>query len=755
MLLTLVFLVLLHVVSSETCGGPASIVHSIGSRCNCIDTAVCKGTNCSRRLSFNDPPHERDRFALVSGWIMSKCSDCRCITSSNLSISSPIEVDRVSQQGTMQRSVDSQPSDILQKLASVQYHLAQLNEKFEETKKALSLCQKEKEDAVMVGLELLYTNPNVPNTRTVAKKLCTQAPAVLDRMHGMTEKKLHAVLGAFKQKSDAQLSNRAVQLSGTVLAAAAGGSNDKMSSDSKPECSYSMRATNFPLCWRDARGYQPPVYLRNDTEIFTDFNPFVSDDVMQTVIKQSIRHRGRTTDHRLKTSMLRLRDTTNRKFTVVAFGGSATAHGQYTGMLANWIGTTFPMKDIQVINAGLGGCGASIPRFCMYKLAPELNDADLILTEFSINPTSEEDIERLYHLLHSLPRSPPIIAIDFFNGHTDPRAIVESWTGRETGAPTLSSKRLRYADGPARQAIAGNITVISATSAVASLWADTRDKRFEHWSNRTVGPFHNGAGGFIDTDGYHPSRICHLWMAHFIIEYIAAALLDIGPDESPVASTETKLLDAGHYSMQALKQSSVCNSNFIIKNSPLVVHRVSGNVSGATHQTCWQQSRGKMLPLLANPYKLPQSKISALGIEVPKPSAIPPGCNPDWQVSMDRKSIKKMFFSSGAGPSAIDSWIEFKFTPSSDCDLHLGYLLSDKHLLGSADVHVDGVNMTRIIVEVDSTFATTQEIVRIPITLHAGIPSIVRVVIANAQPRSPKKKELKEGYRFIVTGVYC
>ena len=431
----------------------------------------------------------------------------------------------------------------------------------------------------------------------------------------------------------------------------------------------------------------------------------VNRSVLAKAVGLSARHHGAATERRLQASLDRLRDPAEPVFMIVVLGGSASTHGAYPDRLRAWLSATFPCKRINLVNAAIGATGGDIPSFCLKQMVQDIDLADLVLTEFSLNPTSAGHARRLYERVSNLPRSPPIIAIDFANGHADPRAAAANWGNQEA----------------VTQAIADNLTVISTTSAAAPFWVDKRDAGADTvpWADRIVGGFHNGDGGYVDGDGYHPSQTCHLWLAHFVIEYIAAAL--IAPTV-PRGHRDDVAGDA-----RTSGSTGLCLTQFVMRNAPLIARRVSEMVDGPwVNGTVHVESRAQGL-----------------------------GGSGDWHAAADAKNGDKRYLSTGASKSAIGSWIEFEEAPAVDCTPHLGYLLSDKHELGSADVSIDGTNLTRVVVAADEVPFTIQGVKKLPIVLRAGRRYLLRVTVADSPPRVPKDKQYRPGYRFAVTGLYC
>ena len=168
--------------------------------------------------------------------------------------------------------------------------------------------------------------------------------------------------------------------------------------------------------------------------------------------------------------------------------------------------------------------------------------------------------------------------------------------------------------------------------------------------------------------------------------------------------------------------TGLCLTQFVMRNVPLIARRGSETFNGTLHVE--RRVEG----------------LDGLG---------------DWRATADAKNGDKRYLSTGSSRSAVGSWIEFEEIPAMDCAPHLGYLLSDKHELGSADVSIDGTNLTRVVVAADEVPFTIQALKKLPIILRAGRRYLFRVTVADSPPRVPKDKQYRPGYRFAVAGLYC
>ena len=234
-----------------------------------------------------------------------------------------------------------------------------------------------------------------------------------------------------------------------------------------------------------------------------------------TIASEAVYSRGIVTETRLRESIGRLqlgcddngtREVPRPTFTVLALGGSITADGSYTTLLARWLETTLPTVNVVVLNRAVGATGADVPSFCVFG-SPGVDAVDLIVAEFAVNPSTMESLNRLHRRALALPRQPAVVSIELFLAIHNP---VDLAANMAKAAVDEQEKRRQFPTiAAAEQAGA---TIISMAAALKGQWGRVM----------TITP-----KDMIDVDGNHPSAMGHLWIFHALSHYLAGVIAGV------------------------------------------------------------------------------------------------------------------------------------------------------------------------------------------------------------------------------------
>eukprot|EP00040_Diaphanoeca_grandis_P025932 m.144421 g.144421 ORF g.144421 m.144421 type:complete len:445 (-) comp30370_c0_seq1:61-1395(-) len=243
-----------------------------------------------------------------------------------------------------------------------------------------------------------------------------------------------------------------------------------------------------------------------------------------------------------------------------------------------------------------------------------------------------------------------------------------------------------------RVAEAMNITVLSAAYFMAPLW-DT-DSNFTNFTDVNFTDANFTKEQLFLGDNYHPNEKLHTWIAYIITSY---------------------------FSTTAVLTSLPGNSSFLPTIGPAPI-TLEEPLPGYC-DTHWVIDTG--------------------------PSFTPEESDGFRSDRAEGNEYKRYYATNTSTRDAIGASITFSVTPGSTCQLSVGYMLSGKYELGSADVYVDGINRTRITpnVKVPYSIQVTQPIPGE--ALQKNTMYKVKIVNAAYTLSSPP------GYRWIVTGLYC
>jgi len=96
-------------------------------------------------------------------------------------------------------------------------------------------------------------------------------------------------------------------------------------------------------------------------------------------------------------------------FQLVTFGGSVTAgHGtniRWVDLLFHWMNCSQGNRKNNYINLSIPAAGAELPAYCAKTWMPSGTDWQLVILEFAINPSTEEDLSLLIRQLLSRPKT--------------------------------------------------------------------------------------------------------------------------------------------------------------------------------------------------------------------------------------------------------------------------------------------------------------------------------------------------------------
>ena len=325
-------------------------------------------------------------------------------------------------------------------------------------------------------------------------------------------------------------------------------------------------------------------------------------------------------------------------------GGSITADGSYTTLLARWLETTLPTVNVVVLNRAVGATGADVPSFCVFG-APGVDAVDLIVAEFAVDPSTMESLDRLHRRARALPRQPAVVSLELLLAIHNPVHLAANMAK----AAVDDQEKRRQFPTVAAAAQAG-ATIISMAAALKGQWGRVT----------TLTP-----EDMIDVDGNHPSAMGHLWIFHALSHYLAGVIA-AAPRGCDTAATALPVPSPGAAAAPAYALCDTRWGNGRIRPASATFNAAAAAANGFGFATLPGSAGAKGYWGTFTVDEPNKNKIAAL-VQVPR-----------TQLSEPRS-------------------VGFVATPHGDChEPNIGFIESHNYGLGAADVYADGVKLSRI-----------------------------------------------------------